>query len=75
MITIDKIQTKITEAIRQSGLTQIELARRLGIKQQTVSAYVHQSKMPSLDTFANLCAVLDLDPSEILCISEYKQNG
>ncbi len=72
MITIDKIQTKITEAIRQSGLTQIELARRLGIKQQTVSAYVHQSKMPSLDTFANLCAVLDIDANEILCISSYK---
>ena len=67
MITIDKIQTKITEAIRQ-----IELARRLGIKQQTVSAYVHQSKMPSLDTFANLCAVLDIDANEILCISSYK---
>ena len=72
MITIDKFQTKITEAIRQSGLTQIELARRLGIKQQTVSAYVHQSKMPSLDTFANLCAVLDIDANEILCISSYK---
>ena len=72
MITIDKIQTKIKEAIRQSGLTQIELARRLGIKQQTVSAYVHQSKMPSLDTFANLCAVLDIDANEILCISSYK---
>ena len=72
MITIDKIQTKIKEAIRQSGLTQIELARRSGIKQQTVSAYVHQSKMPSLDTFANLCAVLDIDANEILCISSYK---
>lgn len=27
--------------------------------------------MPALDTFANLCAVLDLDANEILCVSEY----
>jgi hypothetical protein len=28
--------------------------------------------MPALDTFAKLCAVVDADANEILCISEYK---
>lgn len=27
--------------------------------------------MPALDTFANLCAVLDLDANDILCVEEY----
>lgn len=71
MITLDKIQTRVAEAIRQSGLTQTELARRLGIGQQTVSHYVKGDKMPALDTFANLCAVLDLDANDILCVGEY----
>lgn len=26
--------------------------------------------MPALDTFANLCEVLDLDANEILCINK-----
>ncbi len=71
MITLDKIQTRVAEAIRQSGLTQTELARRLGIGQATVAHYVKGDKMPALDTFANLCAVLDLDANDILCIEEY----
>ncbi len=68
MITLEQIRKSIADAIKQSGLTQTELARRLGIGQQTVSHYVKGDKMPALDTFANLCAVLDVDANDILCI-------
>ena len=71
MITLAQIQTKITEAIRLSGLTQTELAKRLGIKQQSIAQYLSGRALPALDTFANLCAVLDLDPAEILCLTDY----
>jgi len=69
MVTLTQIRDNITEAIRNSGLTQTELARRLGIGQQTISEYLHGKSMPALDTFANLCAVLDLDANEILCLT------
>lgn len=69
MVTLDKIQIKIAEAIKRSGLTQSEIASRLGIKRQQISCYLHGSKMPALDTLANLCVILDLDANEILCIS------
>lgn len=71
MITLKEIQTRIAEAIKQSGLTQTALAEKLGIRQQTISYYIKGDKMPALDTFANLCAVLDLDANDILCIEEY----
>ncbi len=71
MITLEKIQKKIAEAIKQGGLTQTELARRLGIKQQQISCYIHGKKMPALDTLANICAVLDLDANDILCLNDY----
>lgn len=74
MITLEKIRQKLVEAVKQSGLTQTELAFRLKINPATVSHYVHGSKMPALDTFANLCAILDVDTSDILCIAEYKPN-
>ena len=66
MITIQQIQQNIAEAIKQSGLTQTELAKRLGVSQQTISHYVKGDKLPALDTFANLCVTLDVDPTEIL---------
>ncbi len=71
MVTLEQIRMRVAEAIKQSGLTQTELARRLRIGQQTISHYVKGDKMPALDTFANLCAVLDLDANDILCINDH----
>lgn len=68
MITIDLIKAKVAEAIKQSGLSQSELARRLNIRQSNISHYVKGDKMPALDTLANLCVILDLDANEILCV-------
>ena len=70
MIVLKQIQEKIIQSIKESGLTQTELAKKLGIKQPTVGQYLSGRAMPALDTFANLCAILDLDPAEILCLSE-----
>jgi len=72
MITLSKIRNKLIEAIQVSGMTLTELSKRLGITVQTVSCYVHGKKMPALDTFANLCAILELDANDILCLNEYK---
>ncbi len=74
MITLNKIQTKIAEAIKQSGLTQSEIARRVGVKHPQISCYIHGKKMPALDTLAKLCAVLDLDANEILCVNEFEKD-
>ena len=70
MITLVQIRLKLQEEIKNSGLSQSEIARRLGIRSQTVCNYVNGKKMPALDTFANLCKVLDVDPADILCLNE-----
>ena len=72
MITINDIQIQLSEAIRLSGLTQTEIGKKLGVSQQTVSHYIKGDKMPSLDTLANLCVLLDLDPAEVLCVNKVK---
>lgn len=69
MVILEQIRNNLQAAIRNSGLTQTELAKRLGIGQQTISEYMHGRSMPALDTFANLCAVLDLDANDILCLN------
>lgn len=72
MVTLQDIQKKLAEAIKQSGMTQTAIGQQLNIRQQTVSHYVKGDIMPALDTFANLCITLDLDPADILCINENK---
>ncbi len=73
MITLSQIQKKLAETIKRSGITQTELAKRLGVSQSCISHYIKGDIMPALDTFANLCAILDVDPADILCIEEYKE--
>ncbi len=71
LITIEQIQKKLSEAIKQSGKTQTEIGRSIGISQQTVSHYIKGDKLPALDTLANLCVLLDIDPADILCTKDF----
>lgn len=66
MITITEIQTRLREAIKYGNVTQKELAEKLGVNPSTVSKYMNQNKYPSLDTFANICEILDVSADDIL---------
>lgn len=69
MITLEQISKNLQREIKECGLTQTEIAKKLNLSKQTISCYVHGKKMPALDTFANLCKALDLDPLQILCLN------
>ena len=68
MIKIEDIQKRLREAIRTSAISQKELAERLGINPSTVSKYLRQDKYPSLENFANICAILEESADDILGI-------
>lgn len=70
MINVDIIRKRLSEAIRFSGLSQTEIARRLGVKQPAIAQYVSGEIFPALDTFANLCEILEVDPAYILGLSD-----
>lgn len=70
MITIKEIQVRLRDAIRTSHMTQVEIAKQLGISQSTVSKYMRLDKFPAIDTFANLCKVLDVSADDILGLRE-----
>lgn len=70
MITLEQIRARLIESIKQSGMTQTAIANALGINPTQICSYTKGRKMPALDTFANLCAVLDVDPAYILCLTD-----
>ena len=74
MIKNEQIKEELAQAIRDSGMSQNWIVEKLGLRQQTISEYINDKTMTSLETFANLCDVLDLDANEILCISKGKFN-
>lgn len=66
MIELKDIQKRLREEIKNSALTQKEIADKLGVNPSTVSKYLRQDKFPALDTFANLCEILDVSSDDIL---------
>ena len=44
MITLQKIQAKLSDAIKNSGYTQVELSKRIGVKHPQISCYIHGKK-------------------------------
>jgi len=73
MIILNKIKENLIKELKQMNMTQKELSKKLNIAQPVISQYINNNKMPALDTFANLCVILDLDANEVLGISEERK--
>ncbi len=66
MITIKDIQIRLREAIDSSSLNQKQIAEALNLHPTSINKYMCGDVYPSLETFANLCEVLDVSADEIL---------
>lgn len=66
MIEICDIQKRLREAIETSLLSKSEIAKRLGVDPSTISKYLHEDTFPAIDTFANLCEIIDVSADDIL---------
>lgn len=67
---LQEIQVRLRAAIKNSGLKQKDIAKAIGVSAQTVSKYMKDDIFPALDTFAKLCALLDISSDYILGISK-----
>ena len=64
------IKTRLSEELKNSGLTTIEIAKRIGVSPEMITQYRTTKKLPKLDTFAKLCKELDLDANYILGLTK-----
>ena len=60
------IKKRLSEELKNSGLTTIEIAKRVGVSPEMITQYRTTKKLPKLDTFAKICKELDLDANYIL---------
>jgi len=70
MITNVEIKKRLQEAIKNSNLSQKEIAKRLNVHPTTINKYLCDDKFPSLVTFANLCKILDVSADDILGLNK-----
>ena len=60
------IKKRLSEELKNCGLTTIEIAKRIGVSPEMVTQYSTTKKLPKIDTFAKICKELDLDANYIL---------
>ncbi len=60
------IKKRLSEELKISGLTTIEIAKRVGVSPEMITQYSTTKKLPKLDTFAKICKELDLDANYLL---------
>lgn len=60
------IKERLAEEIANSGLTTVEIAKRVGVSPEMITQYRTTKKLPKLDTFARLCHELDIDSNYVL---------
>ena len=64
-----KIVEKLREKRKQLGLSQKELASRLGISNSRVSNWEQGINRPDADMLADICRVLEVSPSDLLGVT------
>lgn len=62
----ERIRNNIRQEICYCDKSKTQIAKELGISKPTLSQYLSGRAMPSLVTFAKLCAVLDCSADDIL---------
>lgn len=71
-ISENLIKERLTDAIRNSGTPYKNIAEMLNVSHSLISQYCNSAKMPRLDTFANLCKILDVSPNYILGFNDHE---
>ena len=70
MMMSEMIKERLREELRASGLTTVEIARRVGVSPEMITQYMTTKKLPKLDTFARLCKELELSADYILGLTD-----
>lgn len=65
-----KFTERFNEILKTSEKTQIEIAKALNVSKQCVNDYKTGKSFPSLETFYDLCKILDISSDYLLGLTE-----
>lgn len=70
----EKIGKFIAECRKKKDITQKDLAEKLGVTDKTVSRWENGHYLPDISLFNDICSILDIQVSELLCGEKIKDN-
>ena len=71
----DNFRENLEELLRQKNLTQAAAAELCGVDPPMISYWLNGKQLPSLPTFARICAGLEIEPNWLLAKHEPIRRG
>lgn len=68
---MNKFSERLTEVLREKGISQSELAKKINMSQSIVNYYCRGRHEPPFDTLILICNVLDESADYLLGIKDY----
>lgn len=65
-----KFAERLCEALKYSNLSQVEVAKQLKVNKATITNYKNGKIFPSLETFYELCLILDVSSDYLLGLAD-----
>ncbi|MCM1306495.1 MAG: helix-turn-helix domain-containing protein [Bacteroides sp.] len=62
---------RFNEAIKQSSISQVQLANQIGISKQCISDFKSGKSFPSIQTLFAICNALNISSDYLLGLSDY----
>ena len=70
MANLDKMRERIKETIKHSGISQTQIEKMLLVSPSCIAHYVKGDILPSIDKLADLCLILEVNPSYLLGLED-----
>ena len=67
---MDIIKQRLIEEIKNSGLSTVEISKRVGVSAEMITQYCTTNKLPVLYTFPNLSKAIPASTIYILCLKD-----
>ena len=61
---------RLAEELESKSITQMNLAKKVGISHVMITQYLTTDKLPSLETFAKICKALDVSADYMLGLKD-----
>ena len=69
---MDIIKQRLIEEIKNSGLSTVEISKRVGVSAEMITQYCTKKNLPGFYTFVNLGKGIDASEIYILCLEDKK---
>lgn len=69
-LVIPEFGVRLREALENKGMSQAELARRIGRDKRIVSCYCQGERYPSFEAFYMICSVLNVSADWLMELEE-----